>query len=362
MVLGLAILANSRPYEGFILSVPVAVTLFIGLFRKKQPMIWISVQRVIIPLTLALMVAALATGYYFWRVTGSPFRMPQQVDRDTYAVTPYFLWQSLRPEPIYRHPEMHDFYLHNELNFYAGTRTLQAVIAAWIVKIIHSWFFYLGPVLTLPLLMAVASSRYGSSWSGADWEMKFLVLASAISVAGLSIEVFFFPHYAAPMTGLVYIIVIMAMRVTRGHQWRGKRIGLFLSRSIPAICILMLALRASATPLHMSLAPNWPPTWYNCSSVKTERTRVQAQLNDDPRKHLVLVRYKPNSQSEYDWVYNEANIDAAKIVWARDMGVQQNQELLNYYKDRRAWLMEPDESPPKLTPYRDVAAARPNRE
>jgi hypothetical protein len=362
MGLGLALLANSRPYEGFILSVPVALTLVIWLFREKQPIFWTSVRRVIIPLTLVLTVAGLATGYYFWRVTGSPFRMPQQIDRDTYAVAPYFLWQSPRPEPIYHHVEMHDFYLHNELNFYAGTRSLQAVIAAWIVKVMHGWFFFLGPVLTLPLLMGVANSRYGSSGASADWRRMFLLSACVISVAGLSIEVFFFPHYAAPMTGVIYLLVIIAMRATRAFSWRGKRVGLFLSRAIPLICVMMLALRASAAPLHIPLTPNWPPTWYNCPSVKTERVRIQAQLSGYPGKQLVLVRYRANSQSEYDWVYNEANIDGAKIVWARDMGAAKNQELLSSYADRRMWLMEPDESPPKLSPYRNDAVARANEE
>jgi hypothetical protein len=33
------------------------------------------------------------------------------------------------------------------------------------------------------------------------------------------------------------------------------------------------------------------------------------------------------------------------------MGVEKNQELLRYYKDRRAWLLEADEIPPKLSAY-----------
>jgi hypothetical protein len=358
MGLGLAILANSRPYEGLVLSMAVAGTLLICLLRKKPAEFRTATLRVIIPLTLVLAVAALATGYYFWQITGSPFRMPQQVDRDTYAVAPYFLWQSARPEPIYHHVEMRDFYLHNELNFYAGTRSMEAVMAAWIVKIMHGWFFFLGPVLTLPLLMGVANSRYGSSGASADWKRTFLLWATVLSIAGLSIEVFFFPHYAAPMTGLIYLLLITAMRETRAFLWNGRRVGLFLCRAIPVICLVMLGLRAGAAPLHIPLTPDWPPTWYNCPPVKTERARIAARLKDYPEKQLVLVRYRPNSQSEYDWVYNEANIDGARIVWARDMGAAKNQELLSYYADRRVWLMEPDEEPPRLSAY--VAGANPS--
>ncbi len=33
------------------------------------------------------------------------------------------------------------------------------------------------------------------------------------------------------------------------------------------------------------------------------------------------------------------------------MGPAQNEELIRYYKDRHAWLLEADAQPPKLLPY-----------
>jgi hypothetical protein len=50
---------------------------------------------------------------------------------------------------------------------------------------------------------------------------------------------------------------------------------------------------------------------------------------------------------------NDADIDGAKVVWARDMGMAQNRKLLEYFRDRDVWLVEVDQydSPPKLTPY-----------
>ena len=41
----------------------------------------------------------------------------------------------------------------------------------------------------------------------------------------------------------------------------------------------------------------------------------------------------------------------AKVVWARDMGDAQNQELLQYFKSRRAWRLDADDPSPKLQPY-----------
>jgi hypothetical protein len=63
------------------------------------------------------------------------------------------------------------------------------------------------------------------------------------------------------------------------------------------------------------------------------------------------VRYDTNHDPRIEWVYNEANIDASRIVWARDMGAAGNREIIQYYQDRVVWLLEPDRSPPKLSPY-----------
>ena len=46
-----------------------------------------------------------------------------------------------------------------------------------------------------------------------------------------------------------------------------------------------------------------------------------------------------------------ANIDRQKVIWANDMGAQQNQELIDYFKDRQVWLVEPNKIPPQISPY-----------
>ncbi len=70
-----------------------------------------------------------------------------------------------------------------------------------------------------------------------------------------------------------------------------------------------------------------------------------------PGKNLVFVRYWPQHIFQEEWVYNEADISGARVIWARDLGQEENEKLLSYYPDRTAWLLEPDFRPPRLTPY-----------
>ena len=75
-----------------------------------------------------------------------------------------------------------------------------------------------------------------------------------------------------------------------------------------------------------------------------------SRLSALPEKQIVLVLYEGDSRTR-EWVYNEPDIDASKVVWARFMNPGKNQELLDYYPDRRPWLLEISDAPPHLVPY-----------
>jgi hypothetical protein len=83
----------------------------------------------------------------------------------------------------------------------------------------------------------------------------------------------------------------------------------------------------------------------------TRRTLVKNELAQSPGRKLVFVRYWPGHIFQDEWVYNEADIDRAAIVWARDLGPE-DEQLRQYFPDRTAWLLEPDAHPPKLSAYR----------
>jgi hypothetical protein len=347
MALGLAILANSRPYEGFVFSLPVAVALFAWMLSKRGPSIKFSLRNIVVPTCGVLAVAAAAMGYYNYRVTGRPLRLPYQVEIENYAVVPYMIWQSLRPAPVFHHEVIRTIYVDDSRQVYDLSRSI--VGPAW--KLVATWIFYLGPVLTLPLLAVPFALPYGFSWRDIGKKTHFLLVLLATSLVGLSLEVYYNPHYAAPMTGVILTLVLLSVRRLRQACWQGRPVGLFLSRSVPLICTITFVLRVFASPLHIPLRQHYVPAWYQKGPSSFGRARLLRELQQLQGRQLVLVRYSASHEPFGEWVYNEADIDNSKVVWAHDMGAAENKELIDYYRDRSIWLLEPDQAPPRLERY-----------
>jgi hypothetical protein len=330
--LGLAILANTRPYEGLVASIPVAIALLVWM-ATGMPGLRVAMVKVILPVALVVLPAAGATCYYFYRATGDPFRMPYLVNRETYAVTPYFLWQSFRPEPVYRHEVMRKFYLEWEPAFQnaLGQNTLDGWLLAAHNKVSRAWHCYLGFALTLPLIAFPCLFK--------DRRVRFFLLSAPVWLAGLGLARYTQPYYIIPLAGACYVIVLQSMRHLRQWRVRGHQAGLLLLRAICFVCC--------AAFLAQVIIPYVDPPYPG----NLERAQILRHLESLPGRQLVIVRYSPEHQVVKEWVYNRADIDHAKVVWARDMGSADDQQLFRYFHDRTVWLVEPDQQPPRLSPY-----------
>jgi hypothetical protein len=333
LALGLAILANSRPYEGLILALAVT-TLIPWRADKRRPKVSIARRRVVVPIVIVLTLTAVATGYYYHRVTGSAFRLTYRVNRGMYSQAPYFLWQASRPEPIYHHVVMREFY-QREFRVYQRSHTLEGFFRNTGEKIWFLWDFYLGPVLTIPLLML--------PWTFHDRRMRFPLLASTLFLLGMMVETWTSPHYLAAASGLLYLSLVQGMRHLRLWQYRERRFGAAIVRAIPVICCAIIALRITAVAARAPIEPA-------CPRGNLERALICHDLENSPGQHLVMVRYGPDHDLDREWVYNAADIDGAKVVWARDMGERNNDELLQYFHDRHLWRLNADQWPPTLEP------------
>ncbi len=126
----------------------------------------------------------------------------------------------------------------------------------------------------------------------------------AVFVCGLAIETWFRAHYFAPATALLYLIVIQCMRHLR--CWRRETgAGATLVRAVPLICCGMVILRITALLAHAQIEPVYP-------RGNLKRARIVRALESRPGQDLVFVRYAQDHIPDDEWVYNAADIDAAK--------------------------------------------------
>ena len=86
------------------------------------------------------------------------------------------------------------------------------------------------------------------------------------------------------------------------------------------------------------------------------RGQIVKQLESRPGDDLVIVRYSPEHNPHHEWVYNAADIDHSKIVWAREIPGLDLAPLLDYFRGRKVWVIEPDSSNIQLQPYPNTSS------
>jgi hypothetical protein len=347
LAIGISILLLSRPYEGLLLCCPVAAVLVRWLlYGKNRPAPAVLLRRAALPLVL-IIAAGAWLAYYDYRAFGSPTTLPYTVNRATYAVTPYFVWQSPRPASVYRHEVMQKFYTGTELSELTKIHTLYGFLGVILGKTLIAVSFFAGWALLPAFLMLPRAFL--------DRRIRFLSFGMIVMVPGMLIQLFLIPHYLAPFTAAFYAIGLQAVRHLRLWRPGGNFVGLTLVRMMVILCLVMAGLRLFAAPLHIPLE-EWPPSkwiaeWYGPGHFGTERAQLEAKLENLNGKQLVLVRYSPEHNTFNEWVYNSADIDNAKVIWAREMDAVNNAELIHYFKDHQVWLVQPDNIPAKIEPY-----------
>src|SRR5262249_40311251 len=123
--LGIAILANSRPYEGLLFCIPAAAWFLwwlAGRTRSRDDL-HKRIRRVLIPLLIVMVSAAVFMGYYNSRLTEHALLFPHVLNTRTYHTAPMFLWERPKPEISYRNEQFEDFYNGWERENYRRTRT-----------------------------------------------------------------------------------------------------------------------------------------------------------------------------------------------------------------------------------------------
>jgi hypothetical protein len=197
-------------------------------------------------------------------------------------------------------------------------------------------------------------------WARMRGRKKWLVFLVSAGVAGMFTEVFIFPHYTAPFTCALLILIVAALRTfwyrlarTKSVRLRGLVAGLAM--------LLLFPLLAMDYAGEVQLPRETP------------RSRFMKHLESTGGRHLVFVDYEegwlawePNGE----WVYNGADLNASRILFAHLRSDAENRQLMDENKDRTAWKVhvgpgltevhfEPYVIPPEVSSQRALSAPLP---
>jgi len=325
--LGLMVLANSRPYEGFALAVGAALGLLWWRHRTGC-LAGLWKPRVLIPAALVCVAVIAWIGYYNYRLTGDPLLLPHMLHDRTYSASSSIYLLPARPVHEYRHKVFRDFWIGWEREYYLKIRAnpLRTLLAFFDVMP-----FYTTTLLFLPIALGLI---------GFARNIKIQVVIGALVIlwGALLIEKSWLPHYFAPGVGLLLLPAMFSLRWLR-IRLAGAGVPIVLAF---VACVFGHGLLAGVNIHRFGTTP----------PQKIAREKVLASGKPGER-HLVIVRYSPEHSPHIEYVFNHADIDNSQIVWARDMGAEKNKELIDYYPHRRVWLLQPDAQPLSLIPYPD---------
>ena len=320
---GIFILVITRPFEGAVLLI-----LTVLLMRPPSPQPFHPPLRgdlggrggksgALLAMMAALVGGIVWIGYYNWRLTGSAVRLPYVVYESTYAVNPPFLWmRGTHEDRGFRHDAMRRYYLEWELPQYRARVHQPIVKKLW--DFVREYFY--SAALILPVLLALRDPL----------GRRALVAAVIFTLIAFG-NLWFFPHYAAPAAPVYLLIVVLGLRHLRalpGGRW--------LVRGV-------LALHVVACVVFIAGMDRTRDGW------NYRRADFIEQVRKQERKVLVIVQPSPDSYTHNEMVYNDADIDASPVVWARDMGPGNNRELIDYFRGREVWLLREGAG---MEPYR----------
>jgi hypothetical protein len=264
-------------------------------------------SRAVLPIASIFVPACVWLGYYNLRLTGHVLE------------TPYAVWSSTYQSDG---AELR----HLEFERYHGSGDLTVA-----QKLRRLWAFYWMPAFwlllpTLPCLLRWRSSRLA------------LGLFLAVSLASVAVSRGW-PHYTAPVSCLYFLVLAKGL----GRLAHVKIAGLRLRW---LVVVLLLVQLYTMIDLFRQQAP---AVWF--SDWQYARTGIERELEAAAGDDLIVVRYAPQHDVHREWVYNRADIDKSPVVWAREMGPEEDARLFAYFRDRRWWLLYADAIPPRLVPY-----------
>ncbi|MCE9584207.1 MAG: hypothetical protein K8T20_17110 [Planctomycetes bacterium] len=325
---GLSILIATRPWEGAVACLPVAAGL-IARFLNDAPGRRQFLFRVVAPAGALLLLTVAALARLNVAVTGQATLLPYVLYEQQYAAAPIFIFQDAPPARWSPHAQITAYHGGWSRAIWAKQRTLKGFAAVAAFKMLLLWNYFPGAYMALVpgFFMVYRSPRW-----------RRLALVVGFALIGTLCTAWTQPHYLAPAAAAFFLATTAAARRLACVAAPRRRAGL-----------AMAAAGLLASPVFLMfggliLPSRSRPAWAD------QRVAITHDIENHPGNHLVLVKYAPLHNINFEWVYNSADIPSQRIIWARSMEPADDRRLLEAFGDREVWELEPDRGVPKLTP------------
>jgi hypothetical protein len=415
--LGLLLIGNSRPSEGFFVALPMFFLLVRRIWKIgkwKEAVLW---RNVMLPSALILLAGAAAMGAYNRAITGLLWKPAYVLHEEQYQESPQFTFLPLRPKITYSSFWVRVYYEVNEMRLYMSQRTPKNLLLTGAMKFSEWWEFYCGVLLSTPLVLPAILRRGTRYWQLAllagfiltavmfqpqSELLRFVIDLLAFTqivllwyvfdgfwprlALGTSILIIFEswfakwsrPHYFAPAACLVLFLQVDGLRrlwncgeaASVGGMNRSERRRIAHAsakanpRALPWKAFVFLLPFACALSLVLQVVGRMNDWWVDeagptnhvlmVDDWSIRRSELEKWMEHQPTPQLVFVRYSPRHNVSFEWVYNHANIMHSHVIWARDLGIEHNRLLLKLLPDRTVWLLEADADNPQLMSYSTV--------
>jgi hypothetical protein len=347
---GLVMLAHSRPFEGLVVALPVMSWVVLaylpGLAARERP----SALRSLVLLTILGMIGVASVLAYNRASTGDPWVFAHQQFKAESGMSPEFLWQRRIVPPVTGATSAEILQAAQTPVRLPGWQ--RRVVQQGIERANSTLFFLLGPVLTLAWLLGMAGEFFLRSRGepmppllpevGVDGVMGNDSLASPMSDGILLSSVAlvlvsssfvdgFYPHYVAPATAPLWLLALRSL-VRLGNLAR-QRPDLSGLRALASLATLALIIQT------VSFVVQLPALRQDPDSFRVRQYQVHDSLVAAGGRHLVLV-----ARSDAG-LLNTPDMEAAAVLWARDLGPDSTLALIDDFADRQLWLYDPFVTP-----------------
>jgi hypothetical protein len=312
MALGLAVLANSRPYEGLVLA-----CLLIGwVALRARPRRLFSAVAGALPAGLVVLGFM---SYYNWSVTRNLFELPYVSHHKQYDMAPSFFFQDPQQPPEYR--DAHIWQFHRwELACWESYRAGDLWNVIW-PKV---------RTFRIPVLSPLAITIIFLPWAWRSGWVRFAAIGTAVMGTAMLFPLWLNLNYTAPILALFFIVELGCLQAGVGLM----RDMTPMFRTVVGVALIIASLTVGVLVAQRINT--------NDSLYGERRENIVNALNEYPEGNVVFVRYAPVRNLFEEWVYNSADIDGQRVIWALDKGPEQNAAVMRYYSGRKFWLLLPD--------------------